>query len=722
MRPPCLLLLLALGCVLPILGCMSNPHSSAPSSAPGAAPALPLHYPATAKGDVVDDYHGTRIADPYRWLEDPDAPATKAWVAEQNQVTHAFLGALPGRAQIEARLTSLWNFERWSSPHRQGGKYLYLHNDGLQAQSLLRIADALDATPRVLLDPNALARDGTVALGPYELSEDGRHLAYMLSEAGSDWNRIQVRDVASGQDLPDRVEWVKFSGLSWAHDGSGFYYSSFPEHDTTGKVALKNHKLFFHALGTPAATDRLVYERPDQPEWGLHGGVTDDGTLLVIVVTQGTDERTRIHAQDLRTPNAPVQPLLDDFDAQYRPLGKVGTQLYLQTDKNAPRGRVVAFDLEARTLREIVPESADTLENAVLAGGQILCCYMQNAHNELVDYDLEGHVAGQPALPGIGSVSDLEGRASQDEVFIAYSSFTHPPGIWRYRVSQKRLERVFEPKVDFDPEQFVTSQVFYSSRDGTRVPLFVCHKRGLHPGPQTNCLLYGYGGFNIPMKPEFRAANLVWMERGGVYAQACLRGGGEFGRAWHEAGTKERKQNVFDDFIAAAEWLGANHYTSAAHLAIRGGSNGGLLVGACLTQRPELFGCCLPAVGVLDMLRYQHFTIGWAWASDYGSADDAQCFPYLLRYSPLHNVRPGTRYPPTLVTTGDHDDRVVPAHSFKFASALQAAQSGEDPVLIRIETRGGHGAGKPTAMQIEELADQWAFAEWALGRARPERR
>ena len=707
---PAEMLLVALACT----GCMNPSHPTA-STAP-TAPALPLAYPATARGGVVDDYHGTQVADPYRWLEDPDAPPTRAWIEAQNALTHSFLAGLPARAAIEARLTELWDFERWSIPQRKAGKYLYARNDGLQNQAVLYVAESLEAAPRVLLDPNTLSPDGTVALGDIELSEDGRYLAYMLSEAGSDWNSIRVREVASGRDLPDRVEWVKFSGLSWARDGSGFYYSTFPEHDTSGKVALKNQRLCFHALGTPAQEDRVVYERPDQPEWGFGGAVTDDGELLVIHVSQGTDPRARIYAQDLARPGQPVVPLLDAFDAEYRVLGKQGRRLFLLTDKDAPRRRVVALDLDTHALAELVPQSPDTLEMARLAGGRIVCVYMKDAQNELRDFELDGKPAGRPQLPGIGSIAGIEGRADEDEAFVSFSSFSRPPEIWRYRVSSRAMERVFAPRLRFAPEDYETKQVFFASKDGTRVPLFLCWRRGLRPSAQTRCLLYGYGGFDIALKPGFSVANLVWMERGGVYAMACLRGGGEYGRDWHAAGTKERKQNVFDDFIGAAEWLVGNHYTSPAKLAIRGGSNGGLLVGACMTQRPELFGCCLPAVGVLDMLRYQRFTIGWAWASDYGTSEDPAACAWLLRYSPLHNLRPGTRYPATLVTTGDHDDRVVPAHSFKFAAALQAAQTGDAPALIRIETRGGHGAGKPTSMQIEELADQWCFAEWALGR------
>ena len=682
---------------------------------PRAMPELPLTYPRTEQDATGERIHGELIADPYRWLEDPESPRTQAWVRTQNDVTLPFLKSLPEREGIEARMTELWNYARMGVPSREQGFYLYQKNDGLQNQAVLYAADRLSGTERVLLDPNTLSKDGTVALGGLSVSEDGSRLAYMLSEAGSDWNRIEVLDTTSGKPLADRVEWVKFSGLSWAKDGSGFYYSTYPVRDKTGKQALKNHQLYFHRLGTPQSDDRLVYERKDQPEWGFGGRVSEDGKLLIITVTQGTDQRTRVHVQDLEQPDSPVVPLLDAFDAEYECLGKLGRKLYFKTNKDAPRGRIVSLDLDAPgRLQEIVPQSSDTLESASFAGGHVLALYMRNAISVLRLYDASGKLLREPSLPELGSIGVLSAELDEPEAFFSFASFTRPTEIWRLDTQNGATEQVFAPKVGFDPSQYETRQVFYTSKDGTRIPLFVCARKGLNMGPATPCMLYGYGGFNIPMKPAFSVANLVWMERGGIYAVACLRGGGEYGRDWHQAGTKLRKQNVFDDFHAAAEFLARNNYTSARRIAIRGGSNGGLLVGACLLQRPELYGCALPAVGVLDMLRYQRFTIGWAWASDYGDVADPEQFRYLLGYSPVHNVKANVAYPPTLITTGDHDDRVVPAHSYKFAAALQAVQKAPAPVLIRIETRGGHGAGKPTAMQIEELADQWAFALAAI--------
>lgn len=678
-------------------------------------PELPLTYPPTAQDATGERIHGELIADPYRWLEDPESPRTQAWVQSQNDLTLPFLKSLPEREGIEARMSELWNYARMGLPSRETGFYLYQKNDGLQNQGVLYLAGELGGNERVLLDPNQLSKDGTVALGSLAVTEDGRHMAYMLSEAGSDWNRIQVLDTATGKDLDQRVDWVKFSGLSWAKDGSGFYYSTYPVHDKTGKEALKNHQLCFHRLGTPQSQDRLVYERKDQPEWGFGGRVSEDGELLIITVTQGTDQRTRIHVQDLTRPDQPVRPLLDAFDAEYECLGKLGRQLYFKTDKDAPRGRIVSVDLDnPAALRELVPQSADTLESASFAGGRILALYMRDAISVLRLHDAQGKLIAEPRLPDIGSIGMISAELDEGEAFFSFAGYTRPTEIWKLETATGATTRVFAPKVAFDPAQYVTKQVFYDSKDGTRIPLFLCYKQSTRMGSDTPCMLYGYGGFNIPMKPAFSVANLVWMERGGIYAVACLRGGGEYGRDWHQSGTKLKKQNVFDDFHAAAEFLAKNHYTSPRRIAIRGGSNGGLLVGACMLQRPELYGCALPAVGVLDMLRYQRFTIGWAWASDYGDVADPEIFRYLLGYSPVHNIRKGVAYPPTLVTTGDHDDRVVPAHSYKFAAGLQAVQEASSPVLIRIETRGGHGAGKPTAMQIEELADQWAFALAAL--------
>ena len=680
------------------------------------SPARPA-YPESPRMDVVDDYHGTKVADPYRWLEDPDSPETRAWIAAQNRTTRAFLDAIPERPAIRERLEELWNYERWTAPVRKGGRLFFAHNDGLQNQNVLWVAASPEAEPRVLLDPNALSKDGTVALGDTAVSEDGKLLAYELSEAGSDWTTVRVRDVDTGRDLDDRIEWVKFSQSSWTKDGRGFYYSTYPVHDTTGTVALKGHRLRFHRLGARAEEDRVVYARPDHPDWGFAGKVTSDGELLVVTVWQGTDRKNRVYLQDLRAPDSEVLPFLDDFDAQYAFLAKQGSSLYFRTDLDAPRGRVIAIDLAhpARaSWRTVVPESADTLEGALVAGGKLVCVYLRDAANELRLFDLAGGSGTVVPLPGLGSVSEIRGEPDDPDAFFAYSSFTAPASIWRLEIASARAAPFRAPKVRFDPASFVTEQVFVRSRDGTRLPMFLTRRKDVHPRPRTPTLVYGYGGFDIPMKPEFSPAQLVWMERGGVYAVPCLRGGGEYGRDWHEAGTKERKQNVFDDCVAAAEYLIGHGMTSKAKLALRGHSNGGLLVGACLTQRPDLFGAALPGVGVLDMLRYHRFTIGWAWASDYGTSDDPAAFEYLRRYSPLHNVREGVAYPPTLITTADHDDRVVPAHSFKFAAALQHAQAGKAPILIRIETRAGHGAGKPTSMRIDEIADEWAFLAEAL--------
>ncbi len=677
-----------------------------------AAPA----YPDTARESIVDDHHGTPVADPYRWLEDPDAPEAVRWIEAQNAVTRAWIDAVPEREAIEARIRELWDYERISPPGWDGGLWFWSRNDGLQNQAVTLVGERPGTGGRVLLDPNTLSRDGTVSVNGMAASKDGRHLAYFVSEAGSDWNTIRVRDVATGRDLEDRLDWIKFSGLAWAPDGSGFYYSTYPEHDTTGRVALRNHTLYFHRLGTPQSADTVVHARADQPDWGFWGRVTDDGDLLVIVQTEGTAQKNRVHLKPLRDPSAPLVKLFDAFDAEYDFVCKHGARLWFRTDKDAPRGRVIAVDPAAPgDWTTVVPQGPHAIEAVTAAGGRLVVTYLTDAANTLRVFGLDGSGGERIPLPGIGSVTQFQGDFDVPEAFFAFTSYTTPTEVWRWDARTGATESFWSPRLTFDPAGYVTERSLVTSRDGTAVPLFVTRRKDVQPSPETPCLLYGYGGFNIPMKPGFSPGVLAWMEMGGTYAVACLRGGGEYGREWHEAGTKERKQNVFDDFIAAAEHLVARRWTSPARLAIHGRSNGGLLVGACMTQRPELFGAAIPGVGVLDMLRYHRFTIGWAWASDYGRADDPAAFRYLSAYSPLHNLRPGTRYPATLVTTGQHDDRVVPAHSFKFAAELQRCQGGPAPCLIRVETRGGHGAGKPTALQIEELADQWAFLVRALG-------
>ena len=674
-----------------------------------------LTYPVTRQTNQVDLYHGVAVADPYRWLEDDHAAETKAWVAAQNEVTFAYLDRIPQRPAIRERLTQLWNFERYSPPSQRGGRYFFSKNDGLQNQAVLYVADALDAAPRVLLDPNTLSPDGTVALSGAAVSDDGHWLAYGLATAGSDWQEWKVRDVRTGEDLADHLRWVKFSGASWTKDGRGFFYSRYDEPDEKSKLTRVNYfqKLYYHRLGTPQAEDRLVYHRPDQKEWGFHGTVTDDGRYLIITVTRGTDPKNCVFYQDLQDPAGTVVELLPDFEADYAFVDNDGPVFWFKTDLDAPRGRLLAINTAQpgrAHWRELIPQSAETLTGVGTVGNRFVATYLQDARSVVKLFTLTGQLEREVALPGIGTVSGFGGRRHDTETFYAFTSFTVPGRIYRYDCATGASTLWRQPRVDFDPDDFETRQVFYQSKDGTRVPMFITHQKGLKRDGHNPTLLYGYGGFNISLTPAFSVANLVWMERGGIYAVPNLRGGGEYGEAWHQAGTKQQKQNVFDDFIAAAEWLIANGYTSPQRLAISGGSNGGLLVGACLAQRPELFGAALPAVGVMDMLRFHKFTIGWAWTSDYGSAEDREEFKALYAYSPLHNLHPGTRYPATLITTADHDDRVVPAHSFKFAAQLQACQARRGPpVLIRIETQAGHGAGKPTTKLIAEAADKLAF-------------
>ena len=692
-----------------------------PAPAPKRTMTTRLAYPATAKQDTVDDYHGTKVADPYRWLEDDNAAETKAWVAAQNKVTFHYLDQIPERARLKERLTKLWNFERYGIPFKQGGRYFYSKNDGLQNQSVLYVADSLDAPPRVLLDPNKLSPDGTVALSGYRISEDGNLMAYGLSTSGSDWNEWKVRDVRTGADTGDHIKWVKFSGASWTKDGKGFFYSRYdaPKEGDALKGVNKFQKLYFHKVGTPQGDDVLIYERRDQPDWGFGGSVTDDGRFLIITIWQGTDPRNRIYYRDLTRPDAPVVKLLDDYDADYSFVDNDGGVFWFYTDLKAPRGRVIAIDTtnpDRAQWKEVIPQAAETLKGVNLFGEKFLCTYLKDARSAVKLFSREGKALGEVALPGLGSAGGFGGKRTDTETFYSFTSFTTPGTIYRYDVTSGTSSVFRAPTVDFDSARYETRQVFYTSKDGTRVPMFLTHRKGLKLDGSNPTYLYGYGGFNIPQTPGFSVSMATWLELGGVYAVANLRGGGEYGEEWHQAGTKLKKQNVFNDFIGAAEWLIAKRYTRPDKLAIAGGSNGGLLVGACLTQRPDLFGCCLPAVGVMDMLRFHKFTIGWAWTSDYGSSEKADEFKALHAYSPLHNLRPGVRYPATLVTTADHDDRVVPAHSFKFAARLQECQSTLGaPVLIRIETKAGHGAGKPTAKLIEEAADKLGFVVRELG-------
>ena len=630
------------------------------------------------------------------------------------------MAKIPQRERIKTRLTELWNYERYAVPFKEGGRYFYTKNDGLQNQSVLYTMDAVDSPARMLLDPNKFSADGTIALAGVAVSDDGNLMAYGTSSGGTDWQEWHVRDIASGADRPDLIQWVKTSSASWAKDGKGFFYSRYDQPDSTNTLKGVNYyqKLYYHKLGTPQSEDVLVYHRPDQKEWGFSGQVTDDGNYLVISVWQGTDTRNRVFYSELQTPDSKVVELLNDFDADYTFIDNIGTKFYFRTDLDAPRGRVIAIDItkpERANWKEVIPQTGNRLQVVNLVNDQFISEYLKDAHAEIQILSLGGKLLRQVSLPGIGSAGGFGGKRRDTETFYAFTSFTTPTTIFHYDVRTGRSEVFREPKAKFNPAGYETKQVFYRSKDGTRVPMFITHRKGTRLNGRNPTLLYGYGGFDISLTPSFSVGTLVWLEMGGVFAEPNLRGGGEYGKQWHEAGMKLNKQNVFDDFIAAAEWLIANKYTSRDKLAISGGSNGGLLVGACLNQRPDLFRAALPAVGVMDMLRFTKFSRGWMWTSDYGSPDDFDEFKALRAYSPYHNIKPGTAYPATLVTTADHDDRVVPAHSFKYAAALQAAQTGSHPVLIRIETRAGHGAGKPTSKMIEETADKWTFLVHELG-------
>lgn len=685
---------------------------------PCAPGTTPLAYPSTQKVDQRDDYHGTTIADPYRWLEDANSADTKAWVTQQNKLTQDYLAQIPERAAIRARLTQLWNFERFSVPFKEGGRYFYSRNDGLQNQSVLYTMKTLKDEPRLLLDPNKLAADGTVALAGLAVSPNGKYLAYSTAASGSDWNEIKVRHIDSGKDTTDHIKWVKFSSTAWAHDGSGFYYSRYDEPSEATRLAGVNYfqKLYFHKLGTSQDKDVLVYDRPDQKEWGFSAEVTDDGRWLVINSSQGTDPKNRVFVKDLTKKGSKVVGLLEAFDASYGFIDNIGSVFYFVTDKDAPRSRIVAIDVkQPAQWQEIVAENGATLKGANIVNNQLVAEYLTDARSVVKVFDLQGRALHDVTLPGIGSAGGFGGKRGDTETFYSYTSFTTPTTIYRYDLKTGTSSVYRQPKVDFDPNAYETRQEFFSSKDGTKVPMFIVARKGMKLDGSNPTYLYGYGGFNVSLTPAFSVANLAWVEMGGVYVMANLRGGGEYGEAWHKAGTKLHKQNVFDDFIGAAEWLIANKVTSPEKLSIGGGSNGGLLVGAAMTQRPDLYAAALPAVGVMDMLRFHKFTIGWAWTSDYGSSDNPEEFKALVKYSPLHNLKPGTCYPATMVTTADHDDRVVPAHSFKFAATAQAAQAGPAPILIRIETKAGHGAGKPTSKQIEEVADKWGFLARTLG-------
>ena len=673
-------------------------------------------YPPAPRGDVVDDYHGTAVPDPYRWLEDADDPAVRRWIEAENRLTRKILDAIPGRERIARLVERVTSREHYGTPSRHGNAYYFTYNDGQMAQSVLVRAEDPGADIEecdVILDPNTWSSDGTVSLGGLSFSPSGRYLAYAQSDGGSDWRTWRVRDLDTGRDLADLIRWSRFSTPEWRRDDSGFVYQRYPE--SSDRLIEKDLRpsLWFHRLGTPQESDELFYEDPAHPERAFGLQITeDDGRFEVLYQRQGTDTRNWLWFRDTLADGAGSWvKTFDDFDASYQPLGNDGWNFWILTDKDAPRGRIVRVDCSSPggEWTEVVPEREYTLQSAAMIGGRLVCRYLVDAHSEVAVYETGGALVDTLELPGKGSVSGLDGEQRRAETFLSYTSFAVPGIIYRYDVQAATLEEVRREASDLQSDDLVTKQVFFPSKDGTRIPLFIVHAKGITLDGTNPTLLYGYGGFNISLLPRYSPRAAAWLELGGIYAVCNARGGGEYGREWHEAGTKQHKQNVFDDFIGAAEYLIAEGYTRPSKLAIAGGSNGGLLVGACVNQRPDLYGAALAAVGVMDMLRYQEWTIGAAWASDYGLSSDPEMFPYLYAYSPVHNVHPGTRYPAVLITTGDHDDRVVPYHSFKYAAALQHAQAGDKPILIRIETRAGHGAGKSREQRAQEMTDQLAF-------------
>lgn len=675
-----------------------------------------MHYPQPRKDNVVDDYHGVKIADPYRWLENTDSPETAAWVEAENKVTRQYLDAIPRRAEFKDRLTTLFNYERYGTFYKAGPHYIYSRNDGLQNQNVLYVTDTPAAPGRVLLDPNTLRADGTAALSGTSPSNDGKLFAYAIAEAGSDWAVWHVRDIATGRDLPDEIRWTKFGDAAWTHDQRGFYYQRFPEPKSGEALRQQNQnaKLYLHRLGQPQSADTLVYERPDHPKWMFDPMVTDDGRYLVLVIETGDFGKNLVFYQDLHAAAPKMVELIPTLEAAYIPLGNQGTTMYFQTTAQAPKGRIISINLASNKRAEVVPEQPETLESSRLFRDRLAISYLKDASSEVRLLTLAGKPVQSVALPGLGTTVFEPGLTTDPDLYFGFASYTTPNAIYRVDAAGS-VTPVRQSKLSFDPARFETEQVFYSSKDGTRIPMFLVHKKGLAKDGHNPTILYGYGGFNISTTPAFNPAVIAWMEMGGIWASANLRGGSEYGDAWHEAGKRAKKQNVFDDFIAAGEYLIARKYTSTPKLAIYGGSNGGLLVGAVLNQRPDLFGAAMPAVGVMDMLRFHKFTVGALWVDEYGSPDNPADFKIIRAYSPLHNIKPGGHYPAVLITTSDHDDRVVPGHSFKYAATLQAAQAAPRPILIRIETRAGHGAGKPVTKTIDEWADRLAFLTKELG-------
>ena len=683
-----------------------------------------LSYPETKKGEVVDDYFGTKMPDPYRWMEELDSPEVAAWVKAQNQLTFEYLDKLPLRERFKQRITELWNYPKVSIPVRQGGRYFYQKNSGLQRQSPLYVRASLAAEPMLVIDPNVLSPDGSVSLAQWMPSPDGKLLAYGLSEGGADWRTIRIRDIDKGEDPSDEIRWMRFSEISWTNDSKGFYYSRYPE-PPKGKVleaALSNQALYYHRIGTPQSADRLVYARPEIPAWFINGAVTEDGGYLLIFMYKGSDNNNRLYYADLgdpKNPNtaAPVKALIETDDAEFAAFGNAGSVLYLRTDRDAPNRKVIAIDLshpDPSAWKTIVPEAKEAIEAVKLIGGRIAVQYLVDVQSRLALIGLDGASQGDVPLPNAGTIAEISGRQDSPEIFYAFSSPLFPTTVFSYDPAARQRMPFEAAKPPIDASQYETKQLFATSKDGARVPFFLTARKGIALDGSHPTMMYAYGGFSISILPSYRTDVLAWLDARGIWVTANIRGGAEYGEAWHKAGRLEKKQNAFDDFIAVAEYLIKEKYTSSEKLGIMGESNGGLLVGAVQQQRPDLFAVALPAVGVMDMLRYDKFTGGRAWVVEYGSSTEAAQFPFLIKYSPVHNVKTGACYPATLVTTADHDDRVVPSHSFKFTAAMQAAQACSRPILIRIEVQGSHGY-RPTDKRIAELADEWAFAAEQMG-------
>jgi len=680
-----------------------------------AALAADVEYPKTKKTDTVLTIGGNQVPDPYQWLENDvrESEDVAAWVKAENAVTFGLLDQIKEREAIKARLTELFDYERYSAPSKEGNYYVFSKNDGLQNQSVMYIQDTLTSEPRVLIDPNTWSADGTVALAGASFTDNGDYLAFAKSSSGSDWSEWFVMNPRTGEMLPDHLKWTKFSGAAWTLDNKGFFYTRFPE-PKEGEAFQQlnlNAALYYHKLGTDQSEDVLVFNNPDEPEWGFGAGVTEDGNFLVITGWKGTDNKYRLWAKDLRVPDSKPFEVVSNWENEWNWIANDDFMFYFMTDKDAPRKRVVKFDIRKgpSELVEVIPQADQTLEGAGCTGNMLVCSYLKDVLPLVKMYGMDGTWVRDVQFPGLGAGGGFGGKRSQTETFYGFSSFNVPPSIYRYDMTTGKSELFRTAKVAFDPSQYEVKQVFYSSKDGTRIPMFIAHKKGIKLDGNNPTLLYGYGGFGVSLGANFSATRIAWMDLGGVFAQPNLRGGGEYGNEWHEAGKKANKQNVFDDFIAAGEWLIDNNYTKPDKLAVMGGSNGGLLVGAVLTQRPDLFGAALPIVGVMDMLQFHKWTAGRYWVDDYGCADNPEDFAFLRAYSPYHNIKDGVEYPATMVVTADHDDRVVPGHSFKFAARLQEAQTGSAPIVIRIEEKAGHGAGKSTTKQIEEYTDMWGF-------------